>query len=220
MAQVKFDINKAFKEVFGVYGQTPLFATAKQGLGQGVPVEKFPDAELLEGGEQSFSQQTYQADFTDNMHGAVLVDRFQFQSSQTGPYNLSPYTILEITRAKNIVKTPMLGLNGTVKEFISMDDWQLTFKGFLINEERDELPYEQTARLLEVFGINEQLLFVSETVRRWFERQGAIAQGEALEFIVIEEVRLPGLDGFSNVQPFEIVAVSDNPIEIELLTNA
>jgi hypothetical protein len=220
LAQIKFDINKAFKEVFGVYNQTPLFATARQGQGQGIGLENYPDAELLEGGEQSFSQLTYQADFVENMHGAVLVDRFQVQASAFGTYNLSPYTIMELTRAKNIVKTPMLGRNGTVKEFISLDDWQVTFKGFLINDQDDSMPHAEVARLLEVFGVNEQLLLVSEAVRQYFQRTTPLAQGEALEFIVIEEVRLPALEGFSNVQPFEIVAVSDNPVEIELLTNA
>lgn len=220
MAQVRFDINKAFKEVFGLYGRVPLFPIAQSGHGSGESGGEFPDAQQLEQGEESFNQREYRSEFVENLHGELMIDRFQFRHPDFGSYNLSPYTLLEISRAKNIVKTPLLGRNGTVKEFISMDDWQLSFKGFLINEERDELPYTQTARLLEVFGVNQHVNFFSEVVRRWFERQGVVAEGEALDFIVIEEVKLPPIDGFANVQPFEITAVSDNPIEIELLTNA
>ncbi|MCO5253358.1 MAG: DUF6046 domain-containing protein [Bacteroidetes bacterium] len=215
MAEIKFDINNAFREVFGVYSRVPLFPLAGSGSGVASGGGDFPDAAQLEKGDGLRLEQ--------GMGGSVLIDRFAFgvqklPSEGSGYwYNLSPYTILEITCAKNIVKTPLQGRNGTVKEFISMGDWQLHFKGFLINEEADELPYEQTAQLLKVFTKNTHLIFSSETVRRWFEGWENNTGGEGLDFLVVDDVKLPAMDGFENVQPFEIMAVSDNPVEIQLL---
>lgn len=226
MAEIKFDINNAFREVFGVYSRVPLFPLAETSAGSATPMADFPDAETIEEREND------REDFSmyGNMHGQLLQDRFTFGHpdipkiagefiNEDGLYHLSPYTILEITRVKNIVKTPLQGRDGTVKEFISMGDWDLTFKGFIINPLANELPHELTAKMLSVFEINSQLTFYSEAFRRWGELRikGNKTPEDVCSVIVIEDLKLPSMDGFENVQPFEIKAVSDNPVEIQLL---
>ena len=225
MAEIKFDINKAFREVFGVYSRVPLFPFANAPKEAANAMADYPDAQTIE--ERENNRDDYS--MYGNMHGQLLQDRFSFGHpdipkirgefiNNAGKYMMSPYTVLEITRAKNIVKTPLQGRNGTVKEFISMDDWHLHFKGFIINPNSNELPHELTAKMLSVFEINRHLTFNSEAFRRWAEmRMKVPTEDAACSVIVIDDVKLPAMDGFENVQPFEIMAVSDNPVEIQLL---
>jgi hypothetical protein len=210
MAEI--NINKAFQEVFGIYSKVPYFPSAttfRRGSDIGEP--NFPEAER----EEEFDTELEY--LRENMGGQLLQDRYEFGHPELGTYVLSPYTILEISRAKNIVTTAMQGRNGTVKEFISLDDWVLVFRGFLINEESNTLPSDQTRRLVEVFEKNEHLRFFSDQVRKWYENRAEVEEGAALEYIVVEDLKFPPFDGADNVQPFEITCKSDNPVEIEIL---
>jgi hypothetical protein len=218
MGLFSFDTNKAFRDVFGIYTKLPIYPTAR-GIDNGAPLPEFGEAQT----EQEFFSDI--AELSQNMHNLQVQDRFQFGHPELGAYDLSPYTVMEMTRTKNIVKTQLVGRNGSVKEFISLGDWEFTFRGFLINEEAAELPHEQTMALLQVCAKNQQLKFFSEQVRRIFEyrnvipnqRTSVLEEGDRPDFIVVEDVRLLPMDGADNVQPFEIRAVSDSPIELELL---
>jgi hypothetical protein len=209
MAEI--NINKAFQEVFGIYSKVPYFPSAtSKNVGDRFAAD-FPEAQA----EEEFNTELEY--LQENMGGQLLQDRYEFGHPELGTYVMSPYTILELSRAKNIVTTAMQGRNGTVKEFISLDDWVLVFRGFLINEESSTLPADQTRRLVEVFEKNEHLRFFSDQVRKWYENRAEVEQGAALEFVVVEDLKFPPFDGADNVQPFELTCRSDNPIELEIL---
>jgi hypothetical protein len=209
MAEV--NLNRAFREVFGIYSVVPYFPTATKQKAGNTFAADFPDAERETEFEEEFDF------FRENMNGKLMQDRYEFgHESINDTYKLSPYTIMECSRAKNIVTTSLLSRNGTVKEFISMDDWVFTFRGFLINENENTLPTAQVRELVSIFEINQTLKFFSSQVYQWYSDRGFIEQGAEPVFIVVEELKLPPFDGADNVQPFEIICRSDNPIEIDI----
>jgi hypothetical protein len=208
MAEV--NLNRAFREVFGIYSVVPYFPTATKQKAGNTFAADFPDAER----ETEFEEELDL--LRDNMSGQLMQDRFEFGHPSFGIYLLSPYTIMECSRAKNIVTTSLLSRNGTVKEFISLDDWVFTFRGFLINENESTLPTAQVQQLINVFEVNQTLKFYSDQVRKWYQNRDFIEAGAEPEFVVVEDLKLPPFDGADNVQPFEIICRSDNPIEIDI----
>lgn len=63
-----------------------------------------------------------------------------------------PNAVISFTGKKNIVETPMVGRKGTVKELISIDDYEIKVQGVA----RDgDFPETELSRLNELYNINE-----------------------------------------------------------------
>lgn len=204
MAESRFNINEAFKEVFGIYGRTPLFTPPKKESSTTLP--KYSEIETKEA-DIEFSK-----NLVAPMTGVLLQDRFgvSFPSKKVGVYGKVSYdlpveTVLDLDRAKIIVKTNMQGRDGSVKEYISMDDWNLTFKGFIINYENDLYPEKEVETLVKIFELNNALTMHSKWLSRW-----------GIERIVVTDISLPTFEGVSNVQPYEITCLSDTLIVLEI----
>lgn len=75
-------------------------------------------------------------------------------------FMLPPATMFQFRRAKNIVRTNILGSNGTVKEIFGFDDWVIDVKGLCIDEPNrsaisqleELLKWEQLAESISVSG--------------------------------------------------------------------
>lgn len=204
MAETRFNISNALKEVFGIYGRTPLFTLGSDQEPGALP--KFQDSEPKTG-EMNFAK-----NLVAPMTGVLLQDRFGFnfpldRKDKVGVegYFLPVETVLELERAKIIVKTNMQGRDGSVKEYISMDDWSLNFKGFFINYENDLYPEEKVETLLRIYEKKIPLKITSKWLSRW-----------GIERVVMENISFPTFEGFSNVQPFELRCLSDDPITLTI----
>lgn len=122
----------------------------------------------------------------------------------TSDFMFPPVTLVDFRRAKNIIKTDMLGSYGTVKEIYGFDDWSINIRGLALSEPEYPaqkqieklLEYENLADSIDVEGI----LFSSKDIRR----------------IAIEDIELGQLEGQPGTIPFTIRACSDNPIELQL----
>lgn len=203
MATAKFNINDSFKEVFGVYARIPLYTVNEAGEGTELP--DYPEAAA------KFLQGEYQRGV--NLvapSGVSMWDRFSVimpskdENTVTSMY-LPHATVAELSRAKNIVTTQLQGRNGTVKEYISMGDWQISLRGFIIDYENDLYPEEDVRRMNDIFEkdkalkINSKLLSLIGVTR-----------------IVVTDIKFPSMEGFQNVQPFELTLLSDEPIVLEV----
>ena len=204
MAETRFNISNALKEVFGIYGRTPLFTLGSDQESGTLP--KFQDSEPKIG-EMNFAK-----NLVAPMTGVLLQDRFGFnfpldRKDKVGVegYFLPVETVLELERAKIIVKTNMQGRDGSVKEYISMDDWSLNFKGFFINYENDLYPEEKVETLLRIFEKKIPLKMTSKWLSRW-----------GIERVVMENISFPTFEGHANVQPFELRCLSDDPITLTI----
>lgn len=113
-------------------------------------------------------------------------------------------TMLDFNRAKNTIKTNVLGANGTVKEVFGFDDWQIRIRMLCLDDKR------YTARQY------------ADMLQDWFEIAGGIKvfgsifSKKEIYNIVIESFDIKTIAGSPGVIPIEMTAVSNEPIEIFL----
>ena len=105
--------------------------------------------------------------------------------------------------SKNIIKTAIQGRNGTVKEYISDGDYDITLRGMLTSQNASQYPLEEFNRLLKLCELNEALTIVSDYIQLF-----------GIYDIVIDSSSFPQREGFQNTQLFELKCVSDKPIEL------
>ena len=117
--------------------------------------------------------------------------------------------LVDINLPRQVVKTPRVGADGTVKEFVSNGDYQISIKGLFINGANpDQLPERQLRNAI-----------------RWFRKGRALGvTGKIFDIfgihnIVIEDVRFPQIPTFIGMRPFELSCVSDIEYIIDLNNN-
>lgn len=116
--------------------------------------------------------------------------------------------LMTVDMTKNIVKTPIQGRNGTVKEYISDGDYMINIKGAIVSPYPLKYPQDDVDLLIRYLKVNTQI-----GVASFFLELFGISD------IVIEKYRIAEKLGSRNEVPFEIDAISDTPIEFQLNPN-
>lgn len=111
--------------------------------------------------------------------------------------------LLNVTQSKNVVVTPMQGRNGTVKEYISDGDFQIGISGALTGDGADVYPESDFLNLIEILKAPVALKVESEYLN-FFD----------IDEIVVTGYSAPQKMGSRNTQPFQITALSDEPLEL------
>lgn len=111
--------------------------------------------------------------------------------------------LMDISQQRNIVTTAVQGRNGTVKEYISDGDYQVTIRGILVEPEPYDYPAEQVRELLRLCRIQAAVQAVSPFLQLF-----------QIYDLVVTDYRLPQIEGYQNMQPFEMTCISDTPIEL------
>lgn len=118
--------------------------------------------------------------------------------------------LIELGGGKNIVATPIAGAasrngkrrRGSVKELIAIDDYAVTIRGFIINEEDDEAyPADGVRKFRDL--IERDMLRIECLLTDIFD----------IKYICVKNINLPALEGFPAMQPYEIQALSDEPFD-------
>lgn len=135
--------------------------------------------------------------------------------------------IMTVTQPKNIIKTPIQGVNGTIKEYISDGDFSIVIDGILIGEtlegQQDSNTNNQDvqAQVLqkEDIGNNYPTRDVKQFVSLMKVPQEITVRSNYLEAIgvdlmVVENWSLPQARGASNYQPFSIRCSSETIINL------
>jgi hypothetical protein len=120
-------------------------------------------------------------------------------------YTLPDWPLFDITGQRTVIKTPMQGRDGTIKQFISDDDYAITIRGFLINYDSWEYPEQQLQELMQVINAKVAIGITSQVFNLL-----------DIHNIVIERWNFPAVEGYPNMQPFELECVSDEPVELEI----
>lgn len=124
-------------------------------------------------------------------------------------FDLPNEPLLSISLTKTIVETATVGKyrKGTVKEYITTDDYQIVIRGVCVNEEDfEKYPSEQVAILRKVFDINDSLEVVGN---KFFELFG-------IRSIVLKEINFDEMAGQQGLQKYVITAVSDQDFYADL----
>lgn len=111
--------------------------------------------------------------------------------------------LFDVAMRRNIVTTAIQGRNGTVKEYISDGDFDVTIRGMLVEQSAYAYPADQVRELMRLVQLPQAIIAVSPFLQlfRIFE-------------IVVMDYRIGQREGFQNTQLFELNCVSDVPIEL------
>lgn len=117
--------------------------------------------------------------------------------------------LITVQQAKNIVKTAIQGRPGTVKEFISDGDYQVTLRGAVTRNFKNEYPLEELRRFLQLLKDSRPLKVISPYLLQF-----------DIHELVVETYTMGQEQGKQNVQTFEVVCSSDTPLLLKEMDNA
>jgi hypothetical protein len=117
---------------------------------------------------------------------------------------LAAATVVDFSQAKIIEKTHIASKNGSVKEYIGLDDWSIRIRGIIVNEDADAMP-EQAIKELKKLKDCPVALPILNTMCDWLD----------IKNVVIEDVEFTALEGSNNMQPFTITCSSDEVFELK-----
>ena len=96
---------------------------------------------------------------------------------------------------------------GTVKELISVDDYEITIRGVALNYASKKIyPEDAVKKLHDLFLRNEAL-----------EVECAITALLGIQRLVIKEFSLPDMPGVQHAQAYEFQCVSDEDFDLEII---
>lgn len=128
------------------------------------------------------------------------------QQQLTFPTIRIPAAVVEVSRAKRIVTTQVAGRDGTFKEYIGADDYQVVIRTVLASDSY-QYPRDQVDALKQVENANVAL-----------NVSGRALEIHGISRLVIQEARWPSPGNLVNVQPVELICLSDEPLELDITT--
>lgn len=118
---------------------------------------------------------------------------------------LLPYAVMTISGKKTIVETALTGAKGTIKELISVDDYNLSIAGVLCNPD-GVYPEQEIREFMELYNKNEAVSLVSAFTDMIFELGN--------DKVVLKSISFPPINGCEEMQAVKIECVSDAPFEL------
>ena len=122
--------------------------------------------------------------------------------------------LITLNLPKNIVTTALQGRNGTIKEYIADEDFQITLEAatdsYLGNEDKDirfAYPVEQITELVKLLQLPVELAVTSDFLKM-FDISSVVVK----EYGLTQETHM-------NRQSIQIQLLSDKPYEIKLKNN-
>jgi hypothetical protein len=111
--------------------------------------------------------------------------------------------LMEVNMEKNVVRTPIQGRNGTVKEYISMGDYEIFIQGVIVSPEAQVVPKDTVNALRDLLELPSSLEVSSDFLQIF-----------SVHNIVVLGYNIGQIMGSHNQIGFSIRAVSDQPIEV------
>lgn len=132
--------------------------------------------------------------YTDDANNTIQVDGITFDT-----------VLMAVEQAKNIVTTQISGRDGTVKEYIGLDDFKITIQG-LITGDNGQYPSVEVQTLINI--LNAPIpLNVTSNFLAYFN----------IISVVVADYSLPQVEGSNSIQPFAITLLSDNSINYVIM---
>jgi hypothetical protein len=113
-----------------------------------------------------------------------------------------PNAVISLTGKKTIVETPLTGRKGTVKELISVNDYEISIAGVAIDA---DFPETQIAELNELYNINEAVTLKCALTDIFMEEE---------DKVVIKSLDFAEMKGTDTAQLIKISAVTDRSFEL------
>lgn len=125
-------------------------------------------------------------------------------------FDLPNEPLISLSLKKTIVETATVGTHrqGTVKEYINTEDWQLSIRGVAMDlENPDNYPSEQIDTLNNLFAINDAVDVVSNTFLGLF----------GIDRIILKDFEIDAMAGMQGAQKYKFNAVSEQSFFADML---
>lgn len=143
-------------------------------------------------------------DYTNE--GENLVGVPMFLPCTLDGWTLPSEPIIDISGGKTLEKTQIDGQDGTFKELFSKNDYIITIRGILCQEDgTSNYPKDLVRRMREICE-NVKNIPISCSLTSLF----------GVNKIVIETFSFPAVEGFQDMQPFQLNCLSDKDIILDL----
>lgn len=113
-----------------------------------------------------------------------------------------PNSLISIRGKKNIVSTPMVGRKGTVKELISMDDYEISIQGVALDT---DWPDDQLAAIKEIYSVNESVQLKCALTDIFMDEE---------DMVVIKSIDIPEMRGVEHAQTYSLDLETDRSFEL------
>jgi hypothetical protein len=117
--------------------------------------------------------------------------------------------IITVAQPQIVLKTPIAGRNGTVKEYIGQSDFAVTIQALLATDPYSENRFAYPLQLVQALR---DLIAVGVAL----PVSGHLQTVFGIKNLVIENPTYQALPGYTNLQAVELQCVSDEPIELLL----
>lgn len=124
-------------------------------------------------------------------------------------FTLPNEPLLSVSLSKTIVETATVGKKrrGTVKEYITVEDYQITIRGVCFDEKNPErYPSEQVKMINDLFEIHDSVEVVGNKFFELFK----------IRHIVLRDKNFDEMAGQQGLQKYTITAVSDTDFYADL----
>lgn len=115
-----------------------------------------------------------------------------------------PNAVISIRGKKTIVETPMVGRKGTVKELISVDDYEIRIAGVALDS---DFPDRQVNELNELFNVNEAVTLKCALTDIFLDEE---------DKVVIKSIDFAEMRGCETAQVFTMDMVTDRSFELTI----
>ncbi|MBO5579404.1 MAG: hypothetical protein J5952_03165 [Prevotella sp.] len=113
-----------------------------------------------------------------------------------------PNSLITIRGKKHIVSTPMVGRKGTVKELISMEDYEIRIQGVALDT---DWPDDQLAAIKEIYSVNESVQLKCALTDIFMEED---------DMVVIKSIDIPEMRGVEHAQTYSLDLETDRSFEL------
>ncbi|MDR1155296.1 MAG: DUF6046 domain-containing protein [Bacteroidales bacterium] len=202
-------VGSVISDIFGIsspvylpWGEDRSLLPGGYGTGEDPVAENASEPTSMFGtpilGAVTFEGGTYST--YDRMSGRLIQGRYN-------DYTLPFSCICEFSRESHVITTGVLGNTGTVKELFGLGDWSISIRGIAVNgaDRGKTSAHEQIKMLVKWQDINCAI-----------NVGGEVFESKSIYSIAIKSLDIQPIVAKYNVIPFQISAVSDEPLELTL----
>jgi hypothetical protein len=113
--------------------------------------------------------------------------------------------LVTINQSINIIKTPIQGRSGTVKEYISDGDYEINIRGIVTSQYAERWPREDMENIASLLTLPNEIVLVSDYISLF-----------KIQYAVVESYSFSQVEGSLNQIQMDLKLISDEPVELKL----